>query len=66
MAKNDAILIDGILDDRVVERLPSDRRDEAFEFFSFEQILRDTDLSRDEIMAGSVDGRDDGAGAPAG
>ena len=60
MAKNDAILIDGILDDRVAEHLPSDRRDEAFEFFSFEQILRDADLSRDEIMAGLVDGRDDG------
>ncbi|KKM15078.1 hypothetical protein LCGC14_1699670 [marine sediment metagenome] len=60
MAKNDAILIDGILDDRVAERLPSDRRDEAFEFFCFEQILRDADLSHDEIMAGSVDGRDDG------
>jgi len=60
VAKNDAILIDGILDDRVAERLPSDRRDEAFEFFSFEQILRDADLSHDEIMAGSVDGRDDG------
>ena len=60
MAKNDAILIDGILDDRVAERLPSDRRDEAFEFFCFQQILRDADLSHDEIMAGSVDGRDDG------
>lgn len=60
MAKNDALLLDGILDDRVAERVPSDRRDEAFEYFAFEQILRDADLSHEEIMAGIVDGRDDG------
>lgn len=60
MAKNDTILIDGILDDRVAQLLPSDRRDEAFEYFAFEQILRDSDLSQEEILAGSVDGRDDG------
>jgi hypothetical protein len=60
MARNDTILIDGILDDRVAEHLPSDRRDEAFEYFAFEQVLRDADLSRDEINAGWIDGRDDG------
>ncbi len=60
MARNDTILIDGILDDRVAERLPSDRRDEAFEYFAFEQVLRDADLSQDEIKAGCIDGRDDG------
>lgn len=60
MAKNDALLLDGILDDRVAEHLPSDRRDEAFEYFAFEQLLRDADLSDEEIKAGSVDGRDDG------
>ncbi|MEW4451277.1 AIPR family protein [Bremerella sp. JC817] len=60
MAKNDALLLDGILDDRVAGRVPSDRRDEAFEYFAFEQLLRDADLSDDEIKAGSVDGRNDG------
>lgn len=60
MARNDTILIDGILDDRVAQRLPSDRRDEAFEYFAFEQVLRDADLSQDEIKAGWIDGRDDG------
>ena len=60
MAKNNSILLDGILDDRVAERVPSDRRDEAFEYFAFQQLLRDADLSHDEIIAGSVDGRDDG------
>jgi hypothetical protein len=60
MARNDTLLIDGILDDRVAARLPSERRDEIFEYFAFQQILRDADLSQDEITAGWVDGRDDG------
>ncbi len=60
MAKNDKILIDGIIDDRIDIKLPSDKRDEAFEYFSFEQILKDYDLSNDELKAGSVDGRNDG------
>lgn len=60
MARNDTILLDGIIDDRVASNLPSNKRDEAFEYFAFQQILRDYDLSHDEIMAGAVDGRDDG------
>src|SRR5690606_25688292 len=60
MAKNDAILIDGIIDDRVEQGLPSSKRDECFEFLAFEQILKDEDLSFDEIMSGVVDGRQDG------
>jgi hypothetical protein len=60
MAKNDKILIDGIIDERVDIKLPSDKRDEAFEYFAFEQILKDYDLTTDELQAGSVDGRNDG------
>lgn len=60
MAKNDKILIDGIIDERVSIKLPSEKRDEAFEYFAFEQILKDYDLSSDEIKSGSVDGRNDG------
>ncbi|WP_047548487.1 AIPR family protein [Psychroserpens sp. Hel_I_66] len=60
MAKNDKILIDGIIDERIELNLPSNKRDEAFEYFSFEQILKDYDLSSDEIKNGSVDGRNDG------
>lgn len=60
MAKNDRILLDGIIDDRVELKLPSSRRDEAFEYLAFEQILKDYDLSREEIESGSVDGRNDG------
>jgi hypothetical protein len=60
MAKNDRILIDGIIDDRIALKLPSDKRDEAFEYLAFEQILKDFDLSQDEILLGSIDGRGDG------
>lgn len=60
MAKNDRLLLDGIIDDRVHIRLPSDKRDEAFEYLAFEQLLKDFDLSHDEIIQGLVDGRQDG------
>lgn len=60
MAKNDKILIDGIIDERVNLRIPSEKRDEAFEYFAFEQILKDFDFSSEEIISGCVDGRNDG------
>lgn len=60
MAKNDRLLLDGIIDDRVASRLPSEKRDEAFEYLAFEQILKEFDLSSDEILYGSIDGRRDG------
>jgi hypothetical protein len=60
MAKNDVVLLDAIIDERVVESYPSGQRDEVFEFFGFEQVLQDLDLSREEIESGWVDGADDG------
>jgi hypothetical protein len=60
MAKNDRILLDGIVDDRVAIGLPSNKRDEAFEYLSFEQIMKDFDLSMDELLSGFIDGRQDG------
>lgn len=60
MAKNDTILLDGIIDERIEQKKPSNRRDEVFEYLSFEQLLKDYDLSLDEIHSGSIDGRDDG------
>ncbi len=56
MAKNDIILIDGILDNYHW----SENEGENFEFFSLEQILKDYDISEDEINTGIVDGRNDG------
>ena len=60
MAKNDKVLVDGIIDDRIELNLPSKKRDEAFEFLVFEQLLKDYDLSIDELKSGIVDGRNDG------
>lgn len=60
MAKNDCLLLDGIIDDRIAIRLPSEKRDEAFEYFAFEQLLKEFDLSSEELLYGSIDGRQDG------
>ena len=60
MAKNDVVLLDGIIDQRLVESLPSGERDEVFEFLVLEEVLKDYDLSRDEIESGWIDGRNDG------
>ncbi|WP_338508077.1 AIPR family protein [Pseudomonas poae] len=60
MAKNDQLLLDGIIDDRITLKLPSDRRDEVFEYLALEQVLKNYDLTRDEIESGWIDGRNDG------
>ncbi len=60
MAKNDTIILDSILDERIRMKLPSEKRDESFEFLAVEQILKDMSLSKDDILAGIVDGRNDG------
>lgn len=60
MAKNDRLLLDGIIDDRVHLKLPSEKRDEAFEYLALEQITKDDDFSTDEILYGWIDGRQDG------
>lgn len=60
MAKNDLILLDSIIEERVSNNLPSNKKDEVFEFLSYEQVLKEYDLSFDEIKSGSVDGRNDG------
>lgn len=60
MAKNDSILIDGIIAQRLADKKPSNDVGEVFEYFSFEQILKQYDLSDEELEAGWVDGRHDG------
>ncbi|MEX0827371.1 MAG: hypothetical protein WD005_00285, partial [Haliea sp.] len=60
MAKNDSILVDGIIAQRVGDGIPSSDKGETFEYFSFEQILKNFDLSEEEIDTGWVDGRHDG------
>jgi hypothetical protein len=60
MAKNDLILLDGIIDDLVSKKIPSAKRDEAFEYFTIQQILKEHELSKEEIGYGLIDGRGDG------
>lgn len=60
MAKNDIILIDGIIDERIKAKVPSCDKGEALEYLANEQILKNFDLSKDELENGSVDGRNDG------
>lgn len=60
MAKNDVILIDNIIKDRMKEGLPSSDQGEVFEYLSSEQVLKDFDLKKEDILSGIVDGKDDG------
>jgi hypothetical protein len=60
LAKNDLVLVDSILQQRLAEGLPSRELGEVFEYFALEQVLKDFDLSRDELERGWIDGRDDG------
>lgn len=60
MAKNDIILIDGIIDERIKAKVPSCDKGEALEYLANEQILKNFDLSKEELDNGSVDGRNDG------
>lgn len=58
MAKNDVILLDGILNERAKSETLD--RGELFELFAFEQILKSYDLTRTELEHGWVDGHNDG------
>lgn len=61
MAKTDIVLINSIVDERCSSPNPSaQERGEVFERFATEQILKESDLSDEEISAGIVDGKDDG------
>lgn len=60
MAKNDVILIDNILKDRAIEGVPSSGQGEVFEYLSAEQVLKDFDLKKEDLLVGIVDGKDDG------
>jgi hypothetical protein len=43
-----------------VERMPNTKDDKAFEVFSMEQVLKDAELSDEEIEAGNFGGGNDG------
>lgn len=60
MAKNDIVIIDNIIQERIDECHPSKDKGEVFELLANEQILKNLDLSYDEILSGMVDGQNDG------
>ena len=60
MAKNDLILLDSIIDKYVAESKHTTDCGEVFEFFATEQILKDYAFTEQQLLSGSVDGRNDG------
>jgi hypothetical protein len=57
MAKNDVVLLDALIDQRVGA---GGDRAEVFEQFVFEQVLKSYDLDEDDLVSGWTDGRNDG------
>jgi hypothetical protein len=60
MASNDRIILDEILKQRQAEIDPSSSPSDFFELFTAEQVLKDYDLSYDEIESGIVGDSGDG------
>ncbi|MYD51073.1 MAG: hypothetical protein F4W93_06250 [Dehalococcoidia bacterium] len=60
MTTNSQIILNGILDHHRKDADPEADPSSFFEFFTAQQILKDFDLSYDEIDAGLVGGSDDG------
>lgn len=60
MANNELVLLDEILRERQDEREQPLPEDKAFEIFACEQVVRQFDLSPDEISDGVVGGGNDG------
>jgi hypothetical protein len=57
---NDLVLVDQVLAERQAARAEPLPDDYAFELFASEQVLRDRELSSDEVEAGVVGGGNDG------
>lgn len=60
MATNDQIVLARVLEQKREEVAPELTASEYFGFFGTEQVLKDSDLSWDEIENGITDGGDDG------
>ncbi|MEQ8386325.1 MAG: AIPR family protein [Coleofasciculus sp. A1-SPW-01] len=57
---NDVIILNSILDTKRQNSANNLSQDEYFEIFAFDQVLKDYDLSYDELLSNQVDGKDDG------
>lgn len=60
MANNDQILLDQIVEEQRKSRMPGVTKSEFFELYTAEQVLKDYDLSDDEIEYGLVGAGNDG------
>lgn len=60
MSDNDIIILNSILEQDKDQRGGSLSDTEYFEVFAFEQVLKNYELSYEEILRGSIDGGDDG------
>jgi hypothetical protein len=60
MPNNDIVLLERILESSRVNAPELLSESELFEYFSAEQVLKDYDLSADELVAGMTDGGGDG------
>lgn len=61
MVDNELVLLDQVLQQRQSERTTPLRDDDAFEIFACEQVLREQDLSPEEVALGVIGGSNDGA-----
>src|SRR5579864_5940902 len=60
MADNDQIILDQVLEQQRTQRAPGVGKSEFFEMFVAEQVLKDYDLSDEEIESGLVGAGGDG------
>jgi len=60
MSSNDVIVLDSILAQKREDAGTSLSESDYFEVFSFEQALKNYELSYDELLSGTVDNSDDG------
>lgn len=60
MANNQQIILDTLLEQKRIELEPNSNADDFFEIFVSEQILKDSELSYDELEEGIVDNGGDG------
>ena len=60
MGANDRVLLENLLKQQNAEQAPNLSADDFFEFFVADQVLKDYDLTLEEIRDGIVDGGGDG------
>jgi hypothetical protein len=60
MSNSDLVVLDEVLRQKKAEVSPQSEESEFFELFVFEQVLKNLDLSNDELEEGRTDGGNDG------